>query len=696
MKIIIQTIILVAVFIFDCNVSYTQSFSWEWAKSGNGNANDRNLCSTTDNLGNVYIAGWFESDSISFDGITLYNNGMRNVYVIKYDKFGNVEWGKSATGTGYYEIKGIVADQNNNIFITGYYGYFGSPNITFGTTTLTRQGGDDIFLVKYDSNGSVLWAKSEGGSGYDYGKDITIDNDGNIYVTGYFRNSEIILGTDTISNPSSAEDVLIIKYDNNGNVLWGRSAGSFNGYDYSYSVAVDLSKNVYLTGFAYNSDIIFASDTLVSQGNYDMFVLKYNQNGNEEWIIGAGGSEYDYGFCLTTDNFGNIYLSGEIQSASIVLDTITLTNPGFYVAKYNSTGNIIWAKNTNCINSSGQGITIDVDNNIYISGIFSATSITFETVTLTNSSSTNEIFLVKYDSNGSVIWGKSAGGTSSDESYDVSSDLLGNIYVTGYYWTSPIHFDTITLSNLSGSDVCIAKVGFRLENIEHFNLTCNSSSDGIINISAYGGASQIQYSIDGGNSFYSNNSFINLVAGFYPIVITDGVDTIVCNIIELTEPLSLNVYLGNDTTIMNNQSITLNAGAGFNTYQWNDGSTDSTMFIDGSSTSIGVHEYFVIVSDTNSCYDSDTILVTIDDYTAINEKLTELIIVYPNPTTGIVSVTGKNIEYIEISDIEGKLLNRIECMSERINIDLSARSKGIYMIKIVTDKGIVIEKIVLK
>ncbi|MBA7562126.1 hypothetical protein ES708_03775 [subsurface metagenome] len=527
---------LIFIVLFAYSSAKAQQFNWEWAKKADGTLNDRALSVTTDQGGNVYFAGWFESDSITFDTLTLYNNGMRNVYIAKYNSSGDPLWAKSASGTGYYVTNSITTDNFGNIYITGYFGFFGSSTITFGSTTLTRIGNDDIFIVKYDANGNVIWAKNEGGNGYDYGMDITTDADGDVYLTGYFRSGDIKLPTDTLYNSTAREDILMIKYDSAGNVIWGRSVGSANGYDFGYGLTVDTAKNIYITGFYYASDIVFASDTLFNQGNYDMFVIKYDQSGNEVWGKNAGGIDYDYGYDIASDTIGNIYITGEFQSSSISFDTITLSSKGAYVVKYNSAGNVLWAKETSGIDV-GQSISNGLNNSVFVSGMFTSNSTSFGSITLNNmnSNGSSDIFLVKYNSNGNVIWAKGDGGTSSDENYGVSIDPLENIYSIGYFWNTSIQFDTITLTNSGGSDVYLSKIGFRIENTEYSHVSCSGSNDGTITIDAFGGSNPLQYSIDSGNTFYSNNAFSNLGAGYYPIIVSDSQDTLYGDTIEIFE-----------------------------------------------------------------------------------------------------------------------------------------------------------------
>ena len=147
-----------------------------------------------------------------------------------------VVWAKAAGGTGTDEPYGIATDATGNIYITGN---FGSSSITFGTVTLTSPG---FFLTKYDANGNVLWAKSAGGSAYsNSGNAVATDASGNVFVTGSFPSS-LSFGTTTLTNTDNP-DIFIVKYDASGTVLWARGSTSSSGGDYSYGGGIATDAN---------------------------------------------------------------------------------------------------------------------------------------------------------------------------------------------------------------------------------------------------------------------------------------------------------------------------------------------------------------------------------------------------------------------------------------------------------------------
>jgi len=154
-------------------------------------------------------------------------------------------WAKSAGGSSYDVANSVTSDGSGNIFVAGL---FASSTITFGSFTLTNDGYYDMFLVKYDNAGNVIWAKSAGGSFDDWAFSVIADTSENIFVAGSFKSSTITFGsfTLTITN-DSCYDLFIVKYDNAGNVLWAKSAGgSFD--DWAFSVIADTSENIFVAG----------------------------------------------------------------------------------------------------------------------------------------------------------------------------------------------------------------------------------------------------------------------------------------------------------------------------------------------------------------------------------------------------------------------------------------------------------------
>ena len=431
-----------------------------WAKGAGGGSESRSVA--TDAFGNVYITGTFGS-AITFGTTTLINTSRSDIFLVKYNSSGSVIWARSAGGSvGDSGLSKCVAtDAMGNVYITGA---FSSPTFTFGTTTLTNAGWLNIFLVKYNSSGSIIWAQNAGGSIDDEAMSVTTDASGSVYIAGYFSSPTITFGTTTLTN-EGGYDIFLVKYDASGSVIWGNSVGGI-GEDHAASVATDASGNVYVTGYFASDTITFGTTTLTNAGNHDIFLVKYGTSGSVIWAKSAGGRNLDDATSVTTDASGNVYITGYFTSDTITFGTTTLRIAGLdnvLLAKYNSSGSVVWAKSaalaTGIFPDIAQSVATDASGNVYITGMFSGGTIAFDTSVLTNSGYLN-LFLVKYSALGSVIWAKSAGGSAEDYASSVATDASGCLYITGMFTSPTITFGTTTLTSVTtafGENMFLAK-----------------------------------------------------------------------------------------------------------------------------------------------------------------------------------------------------------------------------------------------
>ncbi len=441
-----------------CSVAFcAQNVDWLWVKQAGGTDSDVGKSIAVDANGNSYVTGYFRGNA-TFGSTTLSSIGNTDIFFAKLDSNGNWLWANQAGGWNYDYGYSIAVDANGNSYVTGYFKF----SVTFGTTTLTNSGNPDIFVAKLDNNGNWLWAKQAGGISGDIGYSITVDANGNSYVTGIFSGSATF-GTITLIG-FGGYDIFVAKLDSNGNWLWAKQAGGISD-DYGNSIAVDANGNSYFTGW-FSDSVTFGNTTLTSSRYADIFVAKLGNNGNWLWAKQAqtGGTLYDdcFSYGIAVDANGNSYVTGYFEG-SINFGTTTLTSIGswdFFVAKLDSNGNWLWAKQTGGTNYDyGCGITVDANENSYVTGVFYSNSITFGTITLTNSSSGYaDIFVAKLDSNGNWLWAKQTGGTGNDYGYGIAVDDNGNSYVTGCFEISATFGDT-TLTSIGGGDIFVAKLG---------------------------------------------------------------------------------------------------------------------------------------------------------------------------------------------------------------------------------------------
>ena len=557
--------ILFTLFILSSVIANAQAPSWAWEKGVGGNIGVSGQYKghtfgnsvSTDANGNVFTIGNFQTSAMVIGNYTLTNTNnsgvSSDVFFAKYDAMGNVLWAKSIKGDSSDKGLSIVIDAAYNIYITGS---FSSPTITLDTKILTNTsvGSDEIFIAKYNSAGNIIWAKSYGGSSNDFGNAIITDAANNLYITGNFKSQSFTIDTYTLtSDTSSNGDMFIAKFDTSGNALYAMSVGKSCAITFTgTNITSDSNNNIYVTGSCYSSKIIIGNDTIHTHGGQDIFIAKYNSLGNALWAKDAGGPDDDEANSIATDASGNAYITGYFSYDSIKIGNYTLINAAgsgcsscftTYIAKYATTGKVIWAKSLGIVNPNGAafGPCITTDNyNVYVGGGFINVTpwVVFASDTLNNGNpGFDAIFIAKYDSLGTAIWGKTASSISWNQVLAITNDTYGNIYSVGFYESPTFIFGADTLvnknTNNQTADYFIAKIGTAGVGIEKYNTTDNAiiypnPSNGNISIASINNIDYIKVTDMLGQIVFETKSFTKIIAlqinnaGFYFITTTSG------------------------------------------------------------------------------------------------------------------------------------------------------------------------------
>ncbi|RFS18431.1 S-layer family protein [Emticicia sp. C21] len=364
----------------------------------------------------------------------------------------------------------VATDNAGNVYATGsFYG-----NITFGAISLTSGSPTygDVFIVKYNSSGTVLWAKRAGGIFNDGANSIAV-KDGYVYICGSFTNTANFNtpssnATNTITSANS-EDMFLAKFDDSGNFQWAKRAGGPESLEEFTGITVTSSK-IYVTGdFTGSSTINFntpsATGTNELQGNGNnryMCVAQYDLSGNFQWVRGAGGTSgttHAYDLVATEDG---VYVVGSFQG-NISFDQsgqhdFLLTTPGGsdgYVVKYETNGDVSWARQVSSTDYAYiKAISIN-GSSIYITGDYSS-SATFGTTTLFTAPESEpytyiyDVLVARYETNGDPVWAKRAGGIligHSAAGYDIDANDAG-VFISGKF-NNTINFNTPYFTGLN-------------------------------------------------------------------------------------------------------------------------------------------------------------------------------------------------------------------------------------------------------
>ncbi|WP_254564661.1 SBBP repeat-containing protein [Oscillatoria sp. HE19RPO] len=346
-----------------------------------------------DKWGNVYITGY------TLGSLGGTNAGNYDAILTKYDRNGNLLWTRQLGSPDVDVAFGVAIDSVGNVYITGQ---------TAGDLEDTNAGNDDAFVTKYDTNGNLLWTRQLGTPGIDIAYGVATDRDDNFYITGYT--------TGSLASPNAGEyDAFIAKYDSNGNQLWSQQLGSLQT-DIARGVAIDGGGNVYISGRTTGS--LDGNNA----GNFDAFFAKYDRDGNRVWIRQLGTSGWDQSPGISTDQNGNIYITGYTTGN---LEGVNAGTRDIFVTKYDPSGNLLWTEQlgTSSLDYS-YGSATDSAGNVYITG--------HTTGSLEGENSGGyDVFAIKLDSNGNQVWIQQFGTSEIDYSRSIATDPAGNIYITG-------------------------------------------------------------------------------------------------------------------------------------------------------------------------------------------------------------------------------------------------------------------------
>lgn len=275
---------------------------------------------------------------------------------------------------------------------------------------------NDIVILKYNLSGELSWiARYEGPeNGNNIPNEMLLNKRGNIYVAG------------SSSGDDSGDDYITIKFDTLGNRIWAVRYSSFgNNYDAAYSIAMDSSENIFVTGPSYNN----------LTNAIDCITIKYDSSGNQQWISRFQAGLMCIGYQVRTDKWGNCFVTGK-------------GNVGIFTVKYNGDGMQIWNTAYNNTGSeSPSKLEIDSSGNIYVAGI-------------SNIGSYYDYITIKYDSSGNELWNRRYNGTANymDNISDMKVDKYRNVYVTGNGTQTGRGYDFTTIKyNSSGDEQWIAK-----------------------------------------------------------------------------------------------------------------------------------------------------------------------------------------------------------------------------------------------
>ncbi|TND08552.1 MAG: hypothetical protein FD123_2056 [Bacteroidetes bacterium] len=410
--------------------SFAQSY---WVQRGGGLANDEAADVSSDAAGNLYYTGYY-STTASFGTFNVNAAGITDVFLSKTNAAGVYQWAVSGGGTGSDRGLSVKADAAGNSYITGFF----YNTATFSSQNVISAGQQDVFVAKYDPSGTLLWLRSGGGTGADIGNGITVDNSGNVIITGEFAGTASF-GSQVLTSMNGTTDVFTVKYDASGNVLWAEK-GSAHMTDRGLDVSCDATGNVFITG-QFSDTITFDQVHLNNMVNA-VFVVKYDPNGVEQWFRRIGGGAVNIANSITCDVNNKVLVTGDFQGTLTFFGTTNSTLSGLYsdcifLARYDNAGNLDWstsAASTSQVTSVS--VTTDASANTYITGLFKCRfteySDQYGTSTF-NSVGFWDIFVAQYNSTGAWQWSRQLGGKKDESMGGIALTTNNDVVLAGAF-----------------------------------------------------------------------------------------------------------------------------------------------------------------------------------------------------------------------------------------------------------------------
>ena len=593
----------------------------------------------TDRTGNTYVAHLNYISKFDTDGTELWTEEIGNrpaaiainpleklsttgnieglIFVSQLDTSANEEWLVQADGnTGVGHICGMRTDNSGNVY-------------TYGNASTTMEYFDEtvrkgVFICKQDGSGKITWLNQFAGIQMNrgsIGNHLNIDTINQyIYFTMSIDDTLEIPGK-KIHIPADGGSVILLKYDLDGNYVWSLQE-DFGSHQ--LDVVPDPTGNIILSGTFSQDSISIGTQSLVSEGDDDGFIAKYDEDGNFLWAVRAGGEYMEYVSLISIDVSGNIYISGEYTSENITVDETDITleegEGNILFAKLDPAGAVQWVKSFaathhawNDAYSWPTGMISDHKGFTYIKGNH-GDSTYFDKILLTSPYSSISKFIAKIDSDGNAVWAKSLNQHTRSFQFDYNQfdlDPEGNVYFGLQVRDTTDFGDDFQYIPSSPSDLCVAKY----------------SSEGNLDwVKAIHGNE-------------SSSSFISSVA------------------VYRTE----NVFVGGDFT--------------------------SNISVDDVVMTSNNQHGFVFMFDEK--------IVGFDE--VYNRNLREFDI-YPNPSDGLVTLISdfNSIEKIDLINVNGQIVRTINVTSANQQIDLSQLAKGLYVIKVRSNKYYKAKKLILE
>jgi uncharacterized repeat protein (TIGR01451 family) len=509
---------------------------------------------TIDQVGNVYTSGYYFGE-VDFDpGVAdLTKTGSRDIFIQKYSPNGDLLWLRTFERISPFVTNfechayGIKTDASGNVYVVGSFNDTLDFDPGLGTHIRGHNGWDeDIFIVKLDQNGGLLWCHTMGNSSENMALNIELDSFDDIYIAGEYQGDididpgpSVYLLTD--SNPSW-KNIFVLKIDVGGNFLWAYDLKGPSSQCYLHDLDIDHNDNVYVGG-AFSSTVDFdpgVGTFNLTTGSNSAFIQKVDKDAN---FMFAGSLGYPETVrSIDVDQYSNMYLCGaalawvDLDPGPAVYNATMSGSSGGSIVKLDASGNFLSAATFDNQVSSFTNIfdvKVDQDGFLILSGVYHGTvdfdpGVGSHFLTATpNSFSWDDHFIARLDSTGNFLWSYSFGGFSDVTSSGLESDGNNNI-VFSYstiggqllQYIDPIDsLNTITEKTglvKWGQDSC-SNLAAIIDSVLNLDCTTNGYS------SCFAANGQAPFTYTWNSSPPATDSFASFSnRGFYTVQVTDA------------------------------------------------------------------------------------------------------------------------------------------------------------------------------
>lgn len=530
---------------------------------------------------NIYISGYFDGNFDADPSAASYilNGGSGSHFIIKLNTNGNFIWAKSFLNVQPQSVKSdMTVDQDLNVLLTGKFNNTVDFDPGASVYNLTSNGNYDVFVLKLDSLGNFLWAKSFGGSFEDEGLVIATDSVGNVYTAGLFKGTVDFDPGAGVYNinanvPSSGGSHLYIsKLDINGNFMWSKSWINPNaGNNSDFSQMLIHNNKLTVSGSLFVGTFTFSSGQTVIANSEDIFIFSIDLNGGFTWAKTIGGANNQTSTDMAVDSAGNYFLTGNF------------------------------------------GGTTDFDASPAVQNLTPQGS--------------NDIFILKLDEQGDYLYARSFGGNWSDFGWSIVAGIDNNVFLTGIFQDT-VDFDPdgpiYNIISNGNYDGYVFNYHYFPSEITNTNVSCFGGNDGQATAIVTGNPNTYTYQWSNGQTTQTAN---NLFAGAYSVTVTDQQLCTISVSVLITQPT---VLAGTVSSTINTQcsgvcngsaTMIANGGTSPYTYLWDVSANSQTTSTAGN---ICNGAYSVLVTDNNGCTITKNVTVNVASIVSSQIALTNL------------------------------------------------------------------------